>query len=106
MGDRAFKMPSHEAIGRIAEIRPDLLNMLVAYFVMEWQEVRMGNPPHGIDQAGAACVVPDYTEYWGTDMCVYYLHRSPECRTRTDPGYLQTWLDREFGEQAENSEDV
>ena len=96
MGERAFRLPSHDAIGRIAELRPDLLNMLVAYFVMEWQEVRMGDPPHGFDQAGAPSLVPNYAEYWGPDMCVYYLMREPQYRTKNDPGFFQLWLDEEF----------
>lgn len=84
--------PNKAAIGRIAENQPDLLNLLVAYFVMEWQEVRIGNPAHGIDQTGDACQIPDYVAAWGVDACVHYLLRSPLKRRLGEPGYVTEWL--------------
>ncbi len=85
--------PSREAIGRIAENQPGLLSLLVAYFVLEWQEVRIGNPPHGIDQCGEAAIVPDYVYMWGLDACVHYLLRSPVHRGADDPGFISAWLE-------------
>jgi len=85
--------PTREAIGRISENQPGLLNLLVAYFVLEWQEVRIGNPSHGLDQMGDACIVPDYVGMWGVDACVHYLLRSPETRASNEEGYLSFWLD-------------
>lgn len=93
------KRPTRAQIARIAEKQPALLNLLVAYFVMEWQTVRIGNPPHGVDQCGITCLVPDYCHIWQTEMvsgideCVYYLNKSPEKRDIDGPGYISTWLD-------------
>lgn len=100
MAQVRIKRPSKAAIGRIAENQPHLLNLLIAYFVFEWQAVRIGTPPHGIDQTGTACHVPDYITMWsdpwsgadGTDMAVYYLLRSPESRLMDDPGFISDFL--------------
>lgn len=84
--------PTAREIGRIAENQPGLLNLLVAYFVMEWQSVRIGNPPHGVDQMGTTCIVPEYTEMWGVNACVHFLLRSPLVREPKGPGYISRWL--------------
>lgn len=90
--------PTRAQIARIAENQPGLLNLLVAYFVLEWQEVRIGNPAHGIDQDGKARVVPDYVTMWrgefsdGVDVCAHYLMRCPARRQPDGPGFLSEWL--------------
>jgi len=84
--------PSKEAIGRIAENQPGLLNLLCAYFVFEWQEVRIGSPSHGFDQAGVRAVVPDYVDMWGVDAVVHYLLQCPSKRDSSGPGFVSEWL--------------
>ncbi len=92
--------PTKGAIGKIAENQPGLLNLLVAYFVFEWRSVRIGNPPHGVDQTGKTCVVPDYVAMWddpwgrsGVDTAVHLLLNSPESRKPVGPGYVSSWLE-------------
>ena len=95
--------PSKAAIGRIAENQPQLLNLLVAYFVFEWRSVRMGDPAHGIDQTGITAVIPNYVEMWsdchdgirrsGIDTAVALLLVCPDSRTANEPGYLSGWLE-------------
>jgi hypothetical protein len=87
------KRPTKYQIGRIAETRPELLNALVAYFVMEWRGIVMAKPPHGKDQTGLASMIPDYVRWWGVDRCVHYLLRSPKNRTVKTRGYLSEWLE-------------
>jgi len=84
--------PSKEQIGRFAENQPGLLNLLCAYFVFEWQEVRIGNPSHGFDQTGVRAVVPDYVEMFGVDAVVHYLLQAPLKRGADGPGYVTDWL--------------
>ena len=94
--------PSKAAIGRIAENQPQLLNLLVAYFVFEWRSVRMGSPPHGIDQMGVTAMVPNYVDMWtdchdgirrdGVDVAVALLMRCPSSRLANEAGYLSGWL--------------
>jgi hypothetical protein len=84
--------PTRGQIGRIAENQPSLLNLLVAYFVFEWQEVRAGSPSHGIDQIGETAVIPDFVGSWGVDSCVHYLLLAPSRRDADGPGYLSEWL--------------
>lgn len=93
--------PTKKAIGRIAENQPKLLNLLLAYFVFEWRSVRIGQPPHGVDQSGVAAMIPDYVQMWtdpwgssGVDVAVHLLLASPEARTPTGPGYISEWLRR------------
>lgn len=75
-------------------MRPDFLNVLVAFFVLEWRSVSpLTVPHHGIDQTGAARVIPNYVRSWGVDACVYYLLRCPPRRSEDDPGYLNGWLE-------------
>lgn len=100
MSQLRHKRPSKHKIGQIAENQPELLNLLIAYFVFEWKAVRIGTPPHGVDQNGIDCHVPDYIEMWtdrfagtsGIDMAVYYLLRCPEYRKMDDPGYVSEFL--------------
>jgi hypothetical protein len=90
--------PSKAAIGRIAENNPFLLNLLIAYFVFEWKSVNAGKPPHGVDQTGTACHVPDYITMWtdahdgilrnGIDTAVHLLMQCPEARNMDEPGLL------------------
>lgn len=92
--------PSKEALGKIAENQPDLLNLLVAYFIFEWKAVRIGTPAHGVDQTGMACHIPDYIGMWtdrwsganGIDVAVHFLLRSPRFRKMDDPGYVSEFL--------------
>jgi len=84
--------PSTGQIGRIAENQPSLLNLLVAYFVFEWQEVRMGSPSHGVDQVGDNAVIPNFVDMWGIDRCVHYLLQAPESRDGDGDGFLSIWL--------------
>lgn len=76
----------------IAERQPELLNVLVAYFVFEWRSVINQQVPHGIDQTGAACRLPNYVKMWGVDACVHYLLQCPEKRTSVGRGFLSEWL--------------
>lgn len=84
--------PTKSQIGRIAENQPSLLNLLVAYFVFEWREVRMGSPSHGLDQMGITAVIPDFVDTWGVDRCVHYLLASPDKRDADGDGFLSVWL--------------
>lgn len=85
--------PSKEALGRIAETRPELLNLLVAYFVFEWRSVKLGAIPHGEDQTGKTRLVPHYVTHWGVDACIHYLLQSPGRRDSTAPGLISVWLE-------------
>ena len=93
--------PSKRALGKIAENQPGLLNLLLAYFVFEWKSVRIGNPPHGVDQTGLTCVIPDYVSMWtdewscadGVNTAVHLLLKAPEKRTPDGPGYVSSWLE-------------
>ena len=92
--------PSKEAIGRIAENQPGLLNLLVAYFVFEWKAVRIGNPPNGHDQLGKACEIPDYIAMWSDDFegidgvneAVHHLLQAPKHRNMDQPGLVSKFL--------------
>ena len=90
--------PSKRTIGRIAENQPELLNLLVAYFVFEWRSVRLGNPPHGTDQTGMTCLIPNYIRMWtdfdtnGINVAVHLLLRCPESRGMDEPGLLSEFL--------------
>lgn len=98
----SIKRPPKKAIGRIAENQPKLLNLLLAYFVFEWQSVRVSNrQAHGVDQTGMPAEVPDYIQMWtdpwgrnGVDTAVHLLLASPKQRTPTGPGYISEWLQR------------
>jgi len=91
-------LPTKVSIGKIAENQPQLLNLLLAYFVFEWRQVRAGNPSHGIDQLGVSKLIPDYVEMWtdserdGVDTAVHLLLNCPKGRTIDEPGYLSEWL--------------
>lgn len=89
---RQAKQPSRAHIERIAARQPELLNLLVAYFVMEWQQVTNGEVQHGVDQVGVACLVPNYVGMWGVEECVNMLRVAPQKRAPTGPGLLSTWL--------------
>jgi hypothetical protein len=86
-------MPSRADLERIAVNQPDLLNVLVAYFVMEWKSVVMNYPPHGVDQTGKTRVVPDYVTMWGIDEVIWQLAQSPPQRYQNEPGRISRWLD-------------
>lgn len=94
------KRPTRHVLGKIAENQPELLNLLVAYFVFEWRLVRRGTPPHGVDQMGVTCHIPDYIGMWtdrhvprsGIDNAVSLLLACPETREPDGPGYLSEWL--------------
>lgn len=88
----SIDLPSRAALGRIAENQPGLLNLLVAYFVFEWREVRIGNPSHGRDQLGEDYIVPDYVGMWGVDACLHYLLLSPAQREPCGAGFISAWL--------------
>lgn len=90
--------PTAAQIGRVAEETPAVLNLLVAYFVVEWQEVRVGSPSHGLDQCGDAAVIPDFVGMWGVDRCVHYLLAAPERRDGDGDGFLSCWLREISGE--------
>ena len=87
------RQPSRAQIEQIAARRPDLLNVLVAYFVMEWRSVRRYRPLHGRDQDGAVRRVPNYVRAWGVDACVQALREAPAERGPRDPGGLSRWLE-------------
>ena len=92
--------PTAAQLGQIAENQPELLNLLVAYFVFEWQHVRSGSPPHGVDQLGISRHVPDYIGMWtdrhtgrsGIDNAVNLLLQCPPSREPAGPGYLDGWM--------------
>jgi hypothetical protein len=86
--------PTKDELGRIAERQPELLNVLVAYFVMEWRTVEMGAIPSGTDQTGTRRVVPNYTRMLGIDECMHYLLQAPRLRGSDGPGLLTDWLER------------
>lgn len=96
-------LPCRADLARIAENSPGFLNLLLAYFVFEWQEVRMGSPAHGIDQTGLACHVPDYVGMWtdaetdGVSAALHYLLRSPQKRAQGEPGFVSLWLAENSG---------
>lgn len=91
--------PSKEELGRIAERQPELLNLLVAYFVFEWRVVKVGRPAIGTDQLGNRCLIPNYIGMWtdetrdGIDVAIHYLLRSPKTRRRSGPGYVTGFLE-------------
>lgn len=97
---RSITMPTKKELGQIAQNQPELLNLLVAYFVFEWRAVRMGDPSHGVDQVGMACQIPDYIRMWsdkhsarsGVDNAIHLLLRSPRTREPDGPGFLSEWL--------------
>lgn len=95
---RQFKRPNRGQLAKIAENQPELLNLLVAYFVMEWQEVRLGKPPRGVDQCGVPCLIPNYIRMWtdgqvsGVDVALHYLELCPSKRQMKDPGFISYWL--------------
>ncbi len=94
---RTTLRPNKKELGQIAERRPEFLNVLVAYFVMEWDSITLTSltvPPHGQDQKGTTRLVPNYIGMWGVDACVYYLLRSPERRAEGGPGYVTDWLEK------------
>lgn len=85
--------PDPATIGQIAERQPKLLNVLLAYFVFEWRDVRFrSDPPVGTDQAGVVRVIPDYVRTWGVDRAVHYLLRAPLARRPEDPGFVSRWI--------------
>jgi hypothetical protein len=100
MKSMSIVRPSKRSLGKLAEHQPGLLNLLVAYFVFEWKSVRIGNPPHGVDQTGTTCVIPDYVTMWtdtwtganGVDAAVSYLLRAPARRTPHGDGFISEWL--------------
>ncbi len=91
--------PSKEALGKIAENQPELLNLLVAYFIFEWRVLSMKRPAIGKDQLRVLRLVPDYVGMWtdvdrdGVDVAMHYLLRSPERRSVDGPGYVTEFLD-------------
>ena len=99
------RRPSAAAIGRLAENNPQMLNLLVAFFVFEWRSVTMGRVPHGVDQTGMTCHVPDYITMWtdahdgilrnGIDVAVSLLLAAPKSRKMDGPGLLsmRPWED-------------
>ena len=64
----------------------------MAYFVLEWKEVKLMDPMHGLDQMGDACLVPDYVGMIGMDACLNALASAPRERSAGEPGALSTWL--------------
>ncbi len=100
MATAVKKMPSKEKLGQIAQNQPELLNILVAYFVFEWKSCRPGNPSHGVDQCGKTRQVPDYIDMWsdrhtgrsGVDNALHILLQCPSTREPDGPGFLSEWL--------------
>ena len=90
----SIERPGPAELERIAELQPDLLNVLVAYFVMEWRKVQLTDPPHGRDREGKVCVVPDYVQRWGVDTCLRCLLQAPMSREANEPGFLTRWLEK------------
>lgn len=88
-----IKKPSKEELGRIAENKPELLNVLVALFVLEWQAISLTSIPHGEDQVGKTRLVPNYVGLWGVDACIHYLLRAPMKRHNGSPGLITLWLE-------------
>ena len=94
------RRPTAKQLGRLAENQPELLNLLVAYFVFEWQDVHPGNPPHGVDQMGVARHIPDYIGMWsdrqagrcGVGNAINLLRQCPAVRDSKGPGYLEKWM--------------
>ena len=91
--------PTKSAIGRIAENQPELLNLLVAFFVFEWRVLSVKRPELGKDQTRMLRLVPDYVGMWtdcdndGVDAAVHYLLLSPARRKVDGPGYVSEFLD-------------
>lgn len=88
-----IRKPTPSELERIAAKQPALLNLLVAYFVMEWQHVGFGQPPHGKDQMGEIRLIPNFVALWGSEACLRALLEAPEQRQSTEPGYLSEWLE-------------
>lgn len=91
---KSVRRPSKREIGRIAERQPELLNLLVAYFVFEWQAVRVGVPSHGLDQLRQARMIPDYVDMWSLNRVVHYLLRCPPTREARGSGFISDWLSK------------
>lgn len=91
-GMTQVEKPTKAQLGRIAENKPELLNILVAYFVMEWKSVSLTSIPHGQDQTGKVRA-PNYVELWGVDACIHYLLLAPKSRGSKGPGYISMWLE-------------
>lgn len=85
--------PSPVQVEQIAFRQPALLNLLVAYFVLEWQRVTNGRRPHGRDQCGEARLIPNYVRIWGKDQCVTAIQQSPKTRNAGEPGFITEWLE-------------
>lgn len=93
-------MPSKKQLAKIAANQPELLNLLVAYFVFEWQAAKVGNPPHGVDQVGVSHHIPDYIGMWtdrhtgrcGIANAMSLLLACPQSREANGPGYLEGWM--------------
>lgn len=86
-------LPQPADIEKLAAHKPHLINALVAYFVLEWQQITVTDPMHGLDQMGDSCLVPDYVGMWGLDECLNALKHAPTHRDRTEPGAITRWLD-------------
>lgn len=82
------RMPTRWQLGKLAEERPHVLNVLVAFFCFEWRGIFTGAPLHGLDQLGEARKVPNYVSRWGLDATIHYLLRAPQRRDPEGPGLL------------------
>ena len=93
MAEQQLHRPTRAEVARIAENQPELLNLIVAYFVMEWQGVRFSvDRSYGWDQMGKRRLVPDYVAAWGLDAVVDAVNKSPLKRNHNDIGYMTMWL--------------
>lgn len=90
-----FHKPNRASIGRLAERQPDLLNPLVAFFVMGWQRVNTQNL-HGVDQVGSVRLIPDYVARLGLDECVHWLLEAPPERDDAALDFIDLWAEETF----------
>lgn len=87
------RQPDPAELERVAHNRPDLINAFVAYFVFEWQSVKLrGKLMSGRDQVGIVRLVPDYVASTSVDECLNALLCSPRAREHTGPGGISRWL--------------
>ncbi len=94
-GMKRRSQPDREQLVQLAKKRPDIINALVAYFVWEWQEIKLdAGDIHGRDQMGVVCHIPNYAGDWGVNQCLFELYCSPHSRSSEGPAGITVWLNQ------------